>query len=240
MAIMPPNSTAAPLPRYNSPYPRVYVAPTYPADGTPVKPIPGRLHGGEAYQHKAMEIPDYQDGFAPTLHPDIADPPGTPDPIRTMRREPPVFTYEPTRSEHRGLDFLKRLSVETAQSTGWDIQQYQDAVPFDPARQPMPGSNPPSRPTAHMGQNTYLHLRGDFPERPPFRTGAHFSMADHKRRYLIMGQRPQDRMGVNTYRQEPTPWDSTLTSAPIDANQATVRASSLSGNRTYRASGGRL
>lgn len=240
MPLMPPNSTAWPRPVYIPPRPDQYKKPAYPVDGTPVKAsTPGRLSRSPAYQHHAMEIPDLQDGFAPTLQPDFADPPGSPDPIRMNRREPPPTTYEPERSVHRGVDFLRRLSVETQHSTGWRVEQDWDQVPLDPSRVAMAQDKLPTRPTAVMGQNTYLHLRGDFPERPPYCTGEHFSFADHRRLNLIMGQRPRDRMGVNTYRKEPAPWDSGLQVLPeTEGARTAIAVGRLSGNRSYRARGG--
>jgi len=237
MPLMPPSRTAAPRPQPSTPRPTQYNRRPFPTDGRPdAPPITWRLHGSTAYQHVNGEVPKSQDGFAPTLHSDVADPPGVPDPIRTGRRNPPIGTYEPERSVRRGADGLRRLAVETQHSTGWPIRQAHDQVPMDPDRVPTARDYLPTRPTATLSPNTYFHLRGDYPERPPYRTGEHFSLADHRRRYLIMGQRPVDRVGINTYRIEPAPWDTGLHVLPETERAATaVAVGRLAGNRSYRA-----
>jgi hypothetical protein len=55
--------------------------------------------------------------------------------------------------------------------------------------------------------------------------GIHFSMADHRRDYEILGMEPA-KTRRNTYRLEPTPWDTNLVDYPPEdntpANRGTV------------------
>lgn len=205
---------------------------------------PGQINRplNSAFVRKYMEVPDRNPvpaSFAPRLHPEgRADPPGTPDPIRIGTGEPPTFARNPQWDERVGRDLNERRSVETTLATGWFTRHDFDPVPMDQERFPEARDVPDIRPTQRYGPNTYLFVRGDFPSMPPPRTGQHFSLADHRRMTEIMGQRPRDRMGVNTYRATPQPWDAGLVVAPPTETQSgSVRSSSISGNRSYRAGG---
>jgi hypothetical protein len=239
--ILPARSLASPPPEPNPIQVKGY---GHPAGfvGDTQAPGPIRRPLNAAFVPRFMEIPDRfpnPESFAPTLHPEgFADPPGVPDPIRTGREEPKQFASDPQWDIRRGADLNQRRTVETSLSTGWYTKHDYDAVPFDLARVPEAVDVPDTRPTQRYGPNSYLFVRGDFPPMPPPRTGQHFSLADHRRITEIMGQRPHDRLGVNTYRVEPQPWDTALVvGPPLETQTGAVRASSISGNRSYRAKG---
>lgn len=236
--ILPRSNLADPAPVPQPVRPKIYGRPRERGRGAPVDArVSGPINAG-AYTPRLMEVPGLQDGFAPTLHPEgAADPPGVPDPIRVGKEEPALHSPDPKWHVRRGRDENERRSVETTYAAGWRVRSEYDPVPFDLARIPEARDVQHSRPTQEMGQNTYLFVRGDFPPMPPFRTGEHFSLADHRRITEIMGQRPKDRKGMNTYRVEPQPWDASLTVAP-EISTGPVRASSFSGNKSYRARGG--
>lgn len=176
------------------------------------------------------EIPGQNEGFSPALGP--ASEGNMPDQIRTKQREP-IFGGPHQQDIHlvRGMDNIDRRSDEVQISTGWQVQQ----------SKPVPGVIPeqvqdilPTRPSATMGQNTYLFMR---PWEKPESTGEHFSMADHRRKYEIYGMAPRGDVGVNTYRLDPKPWDQNLHYNPIPAEteqQAHALRGISGGTRSYR------
>lgn len=134
-------------------------------------------------------------------------------------------TGQPEREDH-GLDADKdyRYSVEDQNATGWTT-----ATGFNPgdrrwADNPRRDPPPEPRPMQRMGPRTYLFTRlfdqlnrthaGD-PLTGSARTlnGQHFSMADHRRKYDILGMRPPSGRR-NTYRMEPQPWDLDVVDLP--------------------------
>lgn len=177
--------------------------------------------------------PEYTDGFSPELAA-TGSPDGTklPDDIRIGQRNPPP--NDPNTREvnqRRYSDFHRRHAVEQT-DVGWHVQQYR--VPG--------GQNPlwtqeraPTRPTASLSPSGYQFRR---PEHHPRHIKdavgedavAHFSMADHRREYEIMGQKPQGGIGTNTYRAPTRPWDESLFIPP----QAENMASTIVGNRAHR------
>lgn len=231
MAVMPPNSTASPEPVPTPLKIQQYRRPVFPAKGEPVRPHLGsRLTAQAAYVPNDMPIDDLQDGFSPTLQ---VGPTTVPDDIRVGARKPPLHSPDPQWYIRRGRDELARKSVERTVSTGWRIVQTRDAVPMSV---PESRDYPATRGTAIMGPNTYLFTR-PWPTPPAF-TGEHFTLADHRRMNEIMGQKPQGRTGVNTYRRDPEPWDSGLyPMPPVESPGTAYAATRLSGNRSYRAAG---
>lgn len=66
--------------------------------------------------------------------------------------------------------------------------------------------------------------------------GDHFSMADHRRNYEIMGMEPVHR-SRNTYRLDPTPWDEELVDGPTNSpgySEPINYETSSTGTRSYR------
>lgn len=200
-------------------------------------PAPGEAPGATtgAYARPAYavsdddSVPGYGEGFSPSLG--EASEGHSPDEIRIGKREP-LFGGPTAHNIHlrRGMDNLERRSDEIQTSTGWKVHQ----------EKPVPGVNPlhtqdplPTRPTATMGQNTYLFMR---PWERPESTGEHLSMADHRRKYEIYGMRPQGGVGVNTYRLDPKPWDANLhyNPVPTETESGARAVAGIGGNRSYR------
>lgn len=195
---------------------------------------PGATYGAFARPAYAVpddaSIPGSEEGFSPALG--DASEGNMPDDIRTGKREPvfggPRATDMDTIARR---DNLARREDEFAVSTGWNVRQEKPAIAVIPLQVQDIG---PSRPSASMGQNTYLFTR---PWERPFSTGEHLSMADHRRKYEIYGMRPQGGTGVNTYRLDPKPWDQNLHYNPVPVepeNQTQYPSGSLAGNRSYR------
>lgn len=126
---------------------------------------------------------------------------------------------------YRPLDADKRSrsSVEYQDADGWeetkDYPGYPAASSGANRFAPNPRATPPAepRPTSRMAPRTYLFTR-------PFMTntakvgarslsGIHFSMADHRRTYDVLGMAPVATRR-NTYRINPQPWDSGLVDMP--------------------------
>lgn len=185
--------------------------------------------------------PDYTTGFSPTLRAG-GSPDGTqlPDDVRIGQRELPVGENynDPKWQAIQNSEFLQRHSVE---QTGemWSVQQRKIPAPQVPL---WTQERAPIRPTATNSPTGYTFQRpwhiprnvaDVYTEDSVAISGAsrqHFSMADHRRRYEVMGMKPQGRMGVNTYRANPQPWDQSLYVAP-SASQA---PNSITGTRSFR------
>ena len=154
--------------------------------------------------------------WAPNLTP---VPGGTPDPMRTMLM--PTRDYRPDPRRHSkefylgvngpGRDEVQRHGVET-----WDTDGKTADVPIPRRFADDPYETTEPRPTNRMSPSTYTMTR-PFDQRFARRlNGEHFSMADHRREYPIMGQQPPIRRR-NTWRAEPAPWDANLVDMPNDA-----------------------
>ncbi len=161
-----------------------------------------------------------EQGWAPALRP---GPNGIPDasrmgtiPRRDMRPEPD----RPPEEFWRRLDAddASRHSVEHIDSMPGEVKTRPGDV--DPSRgafrwAPNPRSVPPpeSRLSMRMHPVTYFFTR-PFDQTVARRfNGLHFSMADHRRDYEILGMAPV-RSRRNTYRIEPTPWDADIVDMP--------------------------
>lgn len=69
------------------------------------------------------------------------------------------------------------------------------------------------RPTMQMAPTTYTFTRPFDQHAARTFNGLHFSMADHRRNYDILGMEPV-RSRRNTYRIEPPNWDTNITDVP--------------------------
>lgn len=222
---------------YATPVPRDYVS-----KGEAPKLAKSSVFGGYS-AYAVRDVPESTDpnwttGYATPLKaggsPDGAS---YPDDIRMGFREPPPndSTNDPEWNAIRVSDELKRHTVEETISNGWQIQQRR----VDPPKMPIwEQERPPTRPTASMSPITHLKRRPEHHPRPITEAigpdaVTHFSLADHRRVYKIMGQRPQGRMRTNTFRAEPRPWDEDLYTPPPTVNML----SGLGGNRSYRLNG---
>lgn len=220
-----------------------YAAPTEITDGG-APPANNDLWSGHARyairQLPESSDPEYTDAFSPRLLPG-GSPNGTalPDDIRMGYREPtPSDFNDPRVNAVRTRDFHNRMSVERQELGHW--QERQERLPR-PVVPEWTQERLPRRPTESMAP-----LAGGQMQRPwhiprnraEIEPGAvlHFSMAEYRRNYPIMGMAPQGRLGVNTYRKDPRPWDEGLFPHQPPASDSGV-PNSLAGNRAYRKRG---
>jgi hypothetical protein len=115
----------------------------------------------------------------------------------------------------RDADEHFRHSVETIDAAPQDFAVQPGITSADRRWAPNPRSTPPPEPriTSRLSPNVYSFTR-------PFDTGyerqfngTHFSMADHRREYEPVGMAPV-HSARNTYRIEPTPWDTDIVDLP--------------------------
>lgn len=134
-------------------------------------------------------------------------------------------------------DKEQRHSVEDQDADGWTERK--GVAPTDRRWAPNPRSTPPaeSRPTMRMAPRTYSFTRPFDQHSARQFNGNHFSMADHRRNYEILGMAPVRTMR-NTYRLEPVPWDMDIvdlpptTDGPVEARLRGVNVPSPS--RSWR------
>lgn len=143
-----------------------------------------------------------------------------PDPPR-----PPVEFYGA-----RDRDEAVRESTVEQDADGWEENKgtYKRFAPN-------PRSTPPeeSRPTSRMAPRSYSFLRffdqlnrqkgNDLLGSARTFNGMHFSMADHRRNYEILGMAPATSRR-NTYRLEPAPWDVDIVDLPPTVEPTTVQS----------------
>lgn len=136
----------------------------------------------------------------------------------------------------RDADDAQRHSIEDQRGTAWEtpagIAPGQTRFAPNPRSVPVPES----RITSRLAPRGYSFTRpfdqfnrthdGD-PLTGSARTfnGEHFSMADHRRTYDVEGFAPV-RTPRNTYRIEPTPWDTNIVDMPPD-NGAEIPAARI-------------
>lgn len=166
------------------------------------------------------------------------------------------FDYRPdpvyVRRFHARLDAddARRHSVEDQVAVGWKELKVSPGHPNPSTRRfaPNPREIPPPepRPTTGMSPRTYSFTR-------PFDqfnrgsgiglvgsarrlNGLHFSMADHRRNYPILGMAPP-MSRRNTYRLEPPPWDTDIVDLPPETLIPSARIQSVevpTAPRSYR------
>ncbi len=179
--------------------------------------------------------PEWTTGYSPALR--VAGSPdgsALPDDIRVGHREPPP--NDPNQhpyNERRYSEFHKRHAVEEY-SEGWKVQQARIPGPRMPLWEQ---ERAPTRPTANQSPTNYAFCRPwHVPRNAADALGPqavlHFSLADHRRTYEVWGMKPQGRVGANTYRASPRPWDEALFVPPPVADRATPNG--VPGNRSYR------
>lgn len=179
--------------------------------------------------------PDYTDGYSPTLKAG-GSPDGSalPDDIRTGHREPPPNNpNDPAWNRIRQSEFHRRHSVETTTEM-WQVQQHTVPRPRVPLWEQ---DRMPVRPTATNSPTGYAFTRPwHIPRTVQDVLGegavTHFSMADHRRNFEIMGMVPRGRTGVNTYRADTRPWDEQLF-IPPPAGQKEIYGG-IAGNQKFR------
>lgn len=112
-----------------------------------------------------------------------------------------------------GAENVKRHTVEQVDADGWG--ELKGIHNTDRRWAPNPRSTPPPepRPTTMMSPSSYSFTRPFDQHSARQFNGTHFSMADHRRNYEILGMSPARTMR-NTYRIEPTPWDQDIVDLP--------------------------
>jgi len=159
-------------------------------------------------------------------------------PVRDVRppgNESPAGWYNALDADEK-----RRESVTDQDANGWEIKKDRYKIGPDPRW------NPPAetRPTERMSPATYSFTRpfdqGQKGNGARQLNGTHFSMADHRRDYEILGMRPWSAHR-NTYRVDPTPWDADMYDVPPPQDIGTVvngRVQAVeipaSNNRSYR------
>lgn len=120
---------------------------------------------------------------------------------------------------YRDLDDKHRHSVEDIDADGWTESKGITNTDLRWAPNPRLTPQPETRLTQQMAPRTYSFTR-------PFDTGyartfngMHFSMADHRRKYDVLGMAPV-RTSRNTFRQAPVPWDTDVIDIPGESQTA--------------------
>lgn len=211
---------------------------------------PGALEGWRSSPRFAVrdapdaDTPGWSEEAYPALR--VGSEGTIPDDIRIGKREPPPNAFVDIWPKPGEANREWRQKDEVGHYTGWQVRQ-EDAQPAPPRVPEWTQDIPPSRPTADQSPTVsfftrYWHIPrnvediyGPGAESQPGLLRRHGSLADHRRKYAIMTQVPRGKMGVNTYRKDPQPWDETLYNTPVPAppSQGTGFAA-IAGNRTYR------
>jgi hypothetical protein len=153
-------------------------------------------------------------GWAPVLSPEE-----TPDGTRTgviPRRDFRATPNAPEQwYEDKEQDTRRRESVTSLDADGWEEQKNQLRRASDPRW--TPPQEP--RPTTRMSPANWSFTRPfaeNYTGTARYLNGVHFSMADHRRTYPILGMTPPKHQGINTYRVDPAPWDTNNVVTPVD------------------------
>lgn len=190
-------------------------------DGYPTDQKPSGLGPNPEFAVKSYgdNDPYYVDNpsldWAAKLHP---VPGGTPDPMRTLQF--PVRDYRPAPGDPPedfwlgvngpGREKVQRHGVEFQDADGIEA-----VSPGSISRAPDPRwvPVPESRLTQRLSPHNYLFTRPYDQTIARRLNGEHFSMADHRRTYPILGMQPPTRKR-NTFRADPPPWDTDLVDMP--------------------------
>lgn len=142
-------------------------------------------------------------------------PGATPDPQRIgvmpVREDRPAPAQAPE-VFWRGIDADRkaRHSVETLDADGWE--EFKAGSGKRAAPNPRSVAAAESRPTMRLSPANWSFTRPMWGG-PRDLTGMHFSMADHRRNYPILGMQPV-RNWRNTYRLPPLPYDLDMVDVP--------------------------
>jgi hypothetical protein len=118
-------------------------------------------------------------------------------------------------------DEKSRESVTDQDANGWDEKKARYRIGPDPRW------NPPAetRVTERMAPRSYSFVRpfdqGSKGNGARQLNGQHFSMADHRRNYEILGMKPWSQ-ARNTYRVDPAPWDAEMYDVPPESTMGAV------------------
>lgn len=172
----------------------------------------------------------------------------TPDAMREFAAPVRDFRVNPENQydfyRQRDADEKQRESVTDQDGNGWDEKKDRYKIGPDPRW------NPPAetRVTEKLSPRRYSFTRpfdqGTKGNGARQLNGQHFSMADHRRDYPILGMRPWNQHR-NTYRVDPAPWDAEMYDVPPESTMGAVTNGRIqavdvpgdSGNRSYRLGG---
>jgi hypothetical protein len=190
---------------------------------------------------RECEVPGYDQESYPALR--VGSEGTVPDDIRVGRREPPENAFVDIWPKPGELDRQERQSDERLRGP-FKVRQEKIPAPVVPE---WTQERMPTRPTADASPLAYGMIRswniprnveeiyGAGAESQPGMKRRHFSLADHRRRYAILTQVPRGKVGVNTFRKDPGPWDSRLYNSPAPSlPPQTSGYNSVAGNRSYR------
>lgn len=151
-----------------------------------------------------------------------ASPGGTPDPMRELYF--PTRDYRPdpkqapeafwTGMQGPGRDYMARHQQEFLDADGIEATK-----PRDKNQAPRPARPDEPRPSNRLSPHNYIFTRPFAQETERYFTGDHFSMADHRRTYAILGMAPP-QYRRNTYRADPVPWDADRIDMPTPSGSA--------------------
>ena len=195
---------AVPVPQYAVPQHGAYSVPTL-ESGSPYN---DEFGWGPKLRTSPTEIPSAQRLQA----------------MPTIDRRPQPLTESPEIFWDRlDKDDAKRHSVESQHTIGWGEKK--GVFPTDLRWVDNPRRKPPpeSRITQKLAPRSYSFTRPFDQHSARTLNGTHFSMADHRRKYEILGMAPIVKPR-NTYRLEPTPWDVDVTDTAPAREPTTVQA----------------
>ena len=172
----------------------------------------------------------------------------TPDAMREFAAPVRDFRVNPQNPSafytQRDADEKQRESITEQDANGWKEQKDRYKIGPDPRW------NPPAetRVTESLAPRSYSFTRpfdqGTKGNGARQLNGQHFSMADHRREYPILGMRPWNQHR-NTYRVDPAPWDADMYDVPPESTMGAVTNGRIqavdvpgdAGNRSYRLGG---
>lgn len=182
------------VPEYSMPRTGDYTAPS--------------LESGDAYTDEF--------GWSPTVKgPSAVDYPSAQRMGAMRRYDARPDPTQPNKENFRVLDTDDKVrhSVEDQDANGWYSPS--GVAPGEQRWAPNPRSKAPaeSRITSRLAPRSYSFTRPFDQHSERQFNGTHFSMADHRREYEVTGTAPV-RTFRNTFRMEPTPWDTDIVDLP--------------------------
>lgn len=197
-------------------------------------PIPNQqalgYSSGPNYRYAAPtdggDGPGYVDSPVGAWSVTLRNAPGdTPDPLRGQQYPVRDYRPDPRFSADYFWSGIRGPGTERILRHGVEFQDGDGMAAIPPGSHrsaPDPRWIPPDEPrvTSRLSPHTYVFTRPFDQDIERSFTGHHFSMADHRRRYPILGMAtPPYRR--NTYRTDPVPWDVGRVDMPAPAVNVT-------------------
>ncbi len=162
--------------------------------------------------------------------------------MRPKANRPPEEYWDPIGADHGSRD-----SAGTPKPLPWEeLKSIPKQAALSPYRTPVPEPRITNKltPAGYSYTRPFDQLNrthGGDPATGSARhlNGVHFSMADHRRNYEILGMAPQ-RTRRNTYRIEPGAWDEAIVDVPAPVTQSyaeTLHSVAAPARRSYRLGG---